>query len=397
MKKGGERRAARIHTCEMQHVKLTRISIPQNVLTKTGGKEGTSPTQTQKGDSINMRPSSLPAIAQCPSFESGQAKSFTLDGTIRHEALQSKWNHSQNEIDPKLVPFLDDDSIEAIEWAFDYIQMTAPMLDYPLEIEQTLEATSLSGMGINPGTLDYHCGDNVFDFKWRERDYSFQLAYYALALMDHRFASEATVHILFGETRRAVVYKITREEATDKIVDMLADRNSSGVKYRWNPYCAWCAKVIECPLIGAAVESTRRHPDFDLESFDFAKIRQNEREASKALKTARVVKKWAEEVEKVVKELPLAGIDLPDFDLRSRAGSASIESVSQAFYDAGLDQDTFADCCSVSLAKLAEAWRAIHGVSIDVSRKEMKAKLGDNLKPGPKVYYLTAKKKKGTQ
>lgn len=343
---------------------------------------------------MSRRPSSLPAIATCPSFQSDKGRDFTLDGTIRHEALQSKFDSENAVIDPKLTPWLDDQSIEGIEWAYDYITRRIDGLKSQLYIEHKVESEALSNLGVADGTLDYHWQDHLFDFKWRERDYSLQMAAYAIALMEFLFVDRVTVHILYGETMNAVEYEITMEEAVSMIKEVVDDIHINPVKYRWSSYCGWCARKLDCPLIGAAIEESRRHPDFNLQSFDVSQLRQNEEEMNKAVKTARVLKKWIEEVEKQSREMAIGGLEFPDFELRSRAGNSNIEDVSRAYEDSGLPVDTFQECCSVSVTKLAEAWRAIHGTSVAASRSELKRRLGDNLKPGPKIYYLQKKREK---
>jgi len=169
-----------------------------------------------------MRPSTLPAYKECGRFKPGKAQSFTFDGTLRHEALESKMRSFTDDVDPKFVPLLDDQSIEGIEWAADFIRLTAPLSDHPLEIEDELPIRHEdTGAELMAGHLDYRCGDVFFDAKWRRRNYREQMAAYALALCQCRNVDSVTGYLLFMESQTVERVTFTRAEAWGIVAELI--------------------------------------------------------------------------------------------------------------------------------------------------------------------------------
>lgn len=100
------------------------------------------------------------------------------------------------------------------------------------------------------GSVDAYCDGELFDLKTgRERDYGPQMAAYALGIMQKYDLEEVTYHIVYSKYRKAVVEKITLQEAMDtvySIIDSVADPTRSP----WLcDYCRWCSREESCTAI----------------------------------------------------------------------------------------------------------------------------------------------------
>ncbi len=299
----------------------------------------------------SIRPSALPALDQCVCFQSDDVKrDYSELGTQRHAELARRLEGKPE--DPFAKP-LDDESLEAIDWAFEYIQMTR---NGDLLVEQPIEiAVGHNGDGFK-GTVD--CRDlnvyNVWDFKWRYRDYSVQMAAYALGIMQAEWSELITVHILFGESMKAVKYDLSLDEA-EKIVNDIVAKVEAGGKPTPCEYCNWCKRKATCPALEARVKAIQEgREDWELDNYHGTQIDDPEAMA-KALILAREVKAWIEGIEYHAKRLAEKNGGLPGFKLQTRQGRASITNIPEACRISTLPPDDFLAICSVSPNKIVTA------------------------------------------
>lgn len=342
-----------------------------------------------------IRPSRLPALKECPRFESGEARDFTLDGTKRHQALGSMFNERDNILVRKWREQLDDESIEGIEWAFDYIQIHAPMEDYPLNIERTMEIVDDETFEtVLKGTLDYQCGNLLFDIKWRRRDYVPQMAAYALMMIQECGWNAINVHILFMESKYVQKLVLTEgecwriiNEAKHKAEDPNAEPNPCD-------YCSWCKHTLTCKALNDRVGVvTEGRKDWELEQYHASQL-TNPEELAKAIPIAIAVKTWAAAVDHFAKKFVFEGGTIPGYEVRSKKGNRKIVNLDGAFSRSGLDQSEFLQCCSVVFSMLAEKRSVTHGISKAVATRELENLLGDAVERGPNSYQITKTKKK---
>lgn len=345
---------------------------------------------------MSIRPSSLPALKECPRFESGPAKSFTHDGTKRHEALGSMWvtglsgeliRHKM--LSQKWQDQLDDESIEGIHWAGEYISVHAPLADYPLRIESKGTIVDDDFDEVMSGTKDYECGPHLFDIKWRRRNYTEQMAAYALMMMQEHGYESVTVHILFMESKHAEVFKLTEAECWEIINGVRGTAADPNAKPTPCDYCSWCRNQISCEAINERVQAVvDGREDWELKQYHASKITEPE-ELAKAIEVARTVKKWADSVEHFAKEFLFLGKEIPGWEMKAKAGRRVIPSVMDAFARCGMEQDKFLQCCSVQFSKLVESRRVRDGVSKRVAEKELDRMLGDACERAKPSYQLT--------
>jgi hypothetical protein len=332
------------------------------------------------------RPSSLPALKECPQFDSTGTTSEHADaGTKRHKALEKLLAHN----DPLPLQDLPEDERDGVTWAADYIRLHAPMSDHPLETERKRSFIAPDFSEIS-GTPDYVCGNHVFDLKWRYRDYSAQMAAYALMVMDSGHES-VICHVLFGEPQKAYRFDFTRESA-ESIIGPILESAGKGDPTPCD-YCSWCSKSKTCPaLIARANAVVGGRDDWKLEQYHASCI-EDTLEMGKALKLARQLADWCEAIEHHAKDMALKrGIVPAGFSLKSRQGNRFIKSVLEAFPKAGLPQDVFLAACEVKLSTLVEAYAGFHGSKKAPAERELEAKLGETVQRKPSSMALVADK-----
>lgn len=339
-----------------------------------------------------IRPSSLPALAQCPCFESGSSE-YAEDGTERHAALSEHFAGDDSRLD-----MLDDDQAEGVKWAAEYIRIHAPLSDYPADFEKKLSFTDNNFNEIK-GTPDVVCGNHIFDLKWRYRDYTAQMAAYAcMVLADRDEGSTVTIHLLFGATKKSEVFKLDLDSALS-IVDPIVERAQSPDKTHTPcDYCGWCAIKLSCPAFKARVDAVvAGRDDWQLEAYDTTFITDG-KEMAKALRIARKLSKWCDAVEWRAKELwQKEGIQIPGFDLKERQGRQYITDTVQAFSLSGLPQDKFLACCEPRLntsktypdkVGIIDTYAAQTEISKAGAKRELLKKIEPVLKRGNPVISL---------
>jgi hypothetical protein len=336
---------------------------------------------------MKHRPSSLPMLAQCALF-AGAGGEYADQGTERHQLLAAELR------EPGSVSLLTDSDEDkaAIEWAAAYIRLHAPMVDYPLIVE---ERRTWIGPNFEErsGTPDIVCGSHIFDLKWRHRDYSSQMADYALSMLVDE-GDAVTVHLLFGSNQHVERIVFTRESAEQVVGDILAKAEDQAAQPTPCDYCGWCAKRLTCPAVLERVNAVvEGRIDWKLDTYHSSEITSAE-QMGKALAIARLVEKWAEAVEHHAKEAAKRG-DVPaGYKLQEKQGNRFIASVVDAFGVAGISQDEFLKACEVKFSDLV----ALHAQRINIPKaaaeREMAGRLGPVLQRKPKSVSLVSVKSK---
>jgi hypothetical protein len=325
-------------------------------------------------------------LAQCPCWESSGASDATEAGTDRHAALADLFAGND-----ELLTLLEDEQADAVRWAAEYIRLKAPLLDEKIWFETKLQI--MDGM---EGTADCMCGDQLFDLKWRFRDYNAQMAAYALGMF--RLRPEfpfVQVHLLFGESRESRTYRITKEEAEAVVAKVIAYASMSDKKPTPCDYCGWCSRQIGCSAYterAAAVVDGRE--DWKLEQYHSSQI-SDPAEMSKALTMAKQLSKWCEAVEFKAKEMAVKdGVTIPGYKLQTRQGNQFVVDIAAAFQLAGLPQDKFLDCCNVVLTKLGETYATFTGQKKAPGVRELNQKLAAVIDRKPSTVSLVKEGKK---
>lgn len=328
-----------------------------------------------------LRPSSLPALAQCPRYSPAQDQDVEQkqSGTNRHTALGLYLAD-----DPGWRDNIGGWDAGGVEWAGEYIRTHAPISTYQLEMEIPCEVT-LSNFEIFRGTPDCACGPVLFDLKGRDIDtYEEQMAGYVLL----RWWPESEVHVLYATERRASVFRMTREEAeeiVERIAEEVANPKSEPKLCDW---CSWCANRKACPAFAAsgAVGASNLGltiPPGNIEDIvDADSLAQLKRAAD-------AVAEWSKQAKAHVLEMAThRGVVPTGFRLASRKGNPSITDAWAAIQAAGLDPETVGKLLTINLGDLVEAYKEARKVSEAAAKRDIESRLGPLLSRAPDVRYL---------
>ena len=348
---------------------------------------------------MKYRPSSLPMLAQCSRWTADQqtGERDKDNGTTRHHALAHALQGDRTELDAQ-----DDDDRDRLEWALEYVQTHAPTSDHPIRIEQPVSVVDDNFEIIIQGTPDVTCGPELFDLKWRERDYTPQMAAYALAMMQEGGWSEVHVHLLFAERKFAQTFSMTELVATAVVNSIIADSKNPDIPPRACDYCSWCANRMTCPALTKPVEVIASARDDIQGKEQFAAWLAKGAHASEladaqvagvVLKMARQISDWCDSVEHHCKELAIKqGIVPAGFKIQTRQGNRFIPSVADAFARAGLPQEEFLKACEIKFFSLTETFAKVNGMKKAQAERTVSEKLGDAVQRKASSLSLVAEK-----
>jgi len=292
------------------------------------------------------RPSSLPMVAQCSSFEAGGG-AFADEGVERHKYFAALGRANVTEVEARAEQLPEDDQ-DGVNWAFNYVNAHASK-DFPIQWETTLHFRDENFEAIYGGTPDAVCGFEIFDLKWRERDYRAQMAAYALMLLLDQDFDRVRVHVLFAESQKAVVYDFTIEEALAVLTPIHA-RIFNGEPETPCDYCGWCSRALTCPALNQRAQAVAAgREDWALQQYHTSAI-ASPIEMGKALRLARFLKKWIAAVEHHAREMAVVrGEQIPGASVKSRQGKQTCADVEEAYRLSGLPPEHFLAACDLRL------------------------------------------------
>lgn len=344
-----------------------------------------------------IRPSSLPALKECACFESGSSE-FAEAGTDRHAALSAALNG-----DLRPMALLPDEDADGVRWALEYIKMISSS-EFGFHLEKTIEADIQDFVTLR-GTPDVGCGFDVFDLKWRDRDYSSQMAAYAWLWSVAQKLPEGRkvrVHVLYACFKRIECLEFYPFEAR-RVIDPIIE-NALDPDRQPSPcsYCNWCSKKVVCPALNERAQAIGAgREDWKLEQYHTSEI-TDPNEMAKALALATHVTKWAEAVRHFAKEMATKqGVTIPGYKLRYSKGKASCSDVAGAFNASGLPVETFLACCDLrqSTSKtnpnkigIINAYAEANGLPQAAAKRTLKTKLDPFMRTPSEIVALVPDK-----
>lgn len=331
-----------------------------------------------------IRPSSLPALALSPLFEGGSSE-FAAAGTIRHRALGKLFSD-----DPDALKGVPEDQVDGLMWAVEYIKLHAPTLDYPIAFEQP-RAFVTSDFEEIRGTPDAVCGPHIFDLKWRQFDYTAQMACYALMVLQQESFTSVTIHVLYAESQRFERFTIDEPSAL-AIVEPIIARVKEATVCAISQYCNWCSKKLKCELFNApALAAVEAREDWKLSSWHPSKLDDPE-ELAKLARALPLLRKLVESASYHLREAwEKKGIVIPGCKRQERPGKRICTDANGLFNAVGLDAETFLKCASIRWASskkdpnqlgIENAYAAANGISLAAAKREVKRKSEPFVKQG---------------
>lgn len=356
-----------------------------------------------------LAPSSFPAWALCPAFDSDPSeREDASEGTRHHAALSDLL--SKDSVDCPTLALLSNDAREAVTWAAGYIRALADgesiLTEQPVSytapdafahggVSEVYSGTADAIIIHPPGNLadliDYKSGDD-------SRSHRAQLAGYALALFSMRTRLKTIrAHVLYGRIRRVDSWAMTQADAAGVVLPILDARHDPAKR---SPlacdYCGFCAHRTACPAITGQVEAVAQTApaweDLAPAIRDPAAI-TDPTLAAKALTVARFVSTWADAIRARATELAKGGAVLPGYRLQERRGPREVTDPDAAFTRTGLAPGQFVSACKLSLPKLGEVFATARGMSKAAAGREVEAMLADLIREGTPTVSLVADRK----
>lgn len=291
---------------------------------------------------MNRRPSNLDALSQCPCFES-EGSTFAEAGSDRHAALADALLGDTNPME--LLP---DDEIEGVKWAFEKIKFQARTSEFPLNIEKT-RSILLPNFDELRGTPDADCGPELWDFKWRARDYKLQMAAYALFIIEELGCQKVTVHLLYGATQYEQVLEFTAVSAWDAIAPVL--ENTSVLPTPCD-YCSWCSKVLTCPpIVALAATVAKGYGELaDVSNWHPSEMMNNAQEIAMGMRIRQVLRKWVDSMQHHGDMAAIQkGMEIPGCELKETKGKQWVSDTLGSYKMLGMPSEDFLKACDVRL------------------------------------------------
>jgi hypothetical protein len=335
-------------------------------------------------------------LSKCPKFESSGGSEFAELGTDRHAAL-----HAHFKGDDDLLTLLPDEDQEAIRWAAEYIRLKANS-DYPIEWETKRTFISRNFNTVE-GTPDAVCGFDIFDFKWRPRDYTAQMAAYSLMLLQPRNEGEVTCHLMFGALRKVETIVFDEDTAEQIVFDIAQRIEDPAAKPAPCEYCNWCSKRIVCPaMTGPAAQVAEGYGDgaIGIANWHPSEMKDPEQIALGLTIWRRILKGWGESMEfHALEAAQKSGIALPGYELKERQGKKFVSDTQKAYELSGLPPDKFLKACAVRLNTsktypdqlgMDTLFRDRDGGTAAAAKRAVESRLGAVIARGKTSVYLKA-------
>lgn len=357
-----------------------------------------------------LSPSSFPAWAVCPAFDSDPAeRADAAEGTRQHQALAAALaGHTATAVE------LSNEAVETVAWAVDYIRTLAQ--GQPVETERRVSYTAPDAFApggfseVYHGTADAivrHTPGNLadlIDFKsGAEGDHRAQLAGYALALFsERRRLKTIRLHVLYGRTRTVDSWALSQADAAGIVLPILDARRDPARRIPAAcDYCVFCAHRTTCPALTAQVEAVARSAPV------WEELAPAIREpgaitdpaiVAKALTLARFVSTWADAIRSRATELAKGGAALPGYRLqerRTREVSDLNAAYARTFSRTQMTPGQFLAACKLSLPRLGDLYAAALSIPKAAATRELEAALGELIQEGTPTLSLVADRKGG--
>lgn len=332
-----------------------------------------------------LSPSKYTAWAMCPCFVSSDKETKEAsEGTKAHAELA------------KCIELGEEPDNPAARWAAEAI---AEMADGAKVVAEK----RIEGMGEGPlkgifGTADavwidmdgvVHIGD-FKTFSDGTMDYMPQLRGYAALIASQSWEAVSpqkfALHVFHGQSRTVTTENTTGPEATEYVVALLA-RHSTSIEKSINPYCKYCSKNGECPMIDNAIETATNNS-----------VRFSEMSLCQKLVVLEAIEKLADKFKAEARALAEASEDHAieqdgiRYELKPWGGKSRIKDVVDLACKAaspifntkkgevsglGITQQEILSICDIPKTKVVEILRAKNASSKEIKKSDIDSWVGE--------------------
>ena len=318
-----------------------------------------------------LSPSTLPAVAQCRHYQGVGGDSEAADsGTLQHQALEQILRGEE----PKMLACLDPTEQSQVEWAAAKIREIMPRA---IAVEMWVNV--FTPHGFNPltfGWTDAASEHAVADYKSGEmRDYSAQMAAYALGWMQANGLDWCEAYIVYGRYRQVERMEFTRQQAEEIVYRLARERFDQAIPPNPCDYCGWCAAATTCPALVAVVDRVATAVAEPEVSIVWPGADTPPEVLAEMKGVAAIVSRWCGAVDDAVRDALLAGGAVPGYEITERAGAREVKDLAGAFSALGLPQDQFLACCKLAIGQAEAAFAAVQGLKAAAAKREVAQRL----------------------
>lgn len=332
-----------------------------------------------------LSPSKYTAWAMCPCFVSSEKETKEAsEGTKAHAELA------------KCIELGEEPDNPDARWAAEVIAEMAN--GARLWSEKRVEGGGEGPLNGIFGTADVMWIDlngvlHIGDFKTFSDgaiDYMPQLRGYAALIASHCLETDSppkfALHVFHGQSRTVTTENTTGPEATEYVVALLA-RHSTSIEKSINPYCKYCSKNGECPMVDNAIETVTNNS-----------VKFSEMSLCQKLVVLEAVEKLAEKFKEEARALAAASEDhaieqdgiryelkpwggksrVKDIvDLACKAASPIFNTKKGEVSGLGITQEEILSICDIPKTKVVEILRAKNASSKEIKKADIDSWVGE--------------------
>jgi hypothetical protein len=266
-----------------------------------------------------IRPSALPALAQCSRFESdgephAEAERGLLLDRLYRQLITLRWEPTATLKADELEPA----DFEALRWALEQTGALSDIEDLTADRDKCrIEIPLMAGYEgeVDAFTLRRR---RSFDLKsGLERDHTLQMASYALGFMTREFLGEWETVLLFCDEQKLVRRSWSLDEAEELIRSVIDKVRSPETGPTLCSFCGWCKWKLTCPARLeelAIIESVAKK--LDAKPDRFVEILNSPELLGRFLRGMAIADDYREKAKPRAVELLLAGTKVPHCSLR---------------------------------------------------------------------------------
>lgn len=309
-----------------------------------------------------LSPSSAPALLSCAYYERTEEDS---ENAKRGRELHAEFEKALKEDNPDLL------ENEGLSWAYEQIiyikgehfNNKILELGHNYFIEEKLIVEDEYMNEVTFGTADLLIENVLIDLKtgFKERDYSTQMALYALGAMQRFMYEEIKVYLLYSELKVVESFTITRKDA-EEVLALLLKIKTEKERFckKKSEYCSWCKHFVTCEEANVDIKGVIKEYTGEVVNYHSSQL-TCPKEMGRLLTISRdFMKKWCDAVEFHAKQMAEGGIIPEGFEYKEKRGNKKINNLFELYKKAkenNVEDKEFFNNCSMSLTNSKKVFK----------------------------------------